>query len=75
MSTLSCRDLANELTERARRGAALSGRLSAHLSDCRQCRERWEAERALSAEMRNLRLAFAGERSPDSRRRQLMAEF
>jgi len=67
--------LANELTERARRGASLSGRLSAHLSDCGQCRERWEAELALSAEMRKLRLGLAGERSPDWRRRQLMAEF
>jgi hypothetical protein len=72
---LSCRELGNELTERARRGAALSSRLSAHLPDCRQCNERWEAELALSAEMRKLRLTFAGERSPDWRRRQLMAEF
>ncbi len=72
---MSCRELEKELAESARLGAALSGRLSAHLPDCRQCRERWEAERALSEEMGKLRLAVAGERSPDWRRRQLMAEF
>lgn len=75
MSTVSCRELANELTDCARRGATLTARLSVHLPDCRQCRERWEAELALSAEMRKLRLALAGERSPDWRRRQLIAEF
>jgi hypothetical protein len=39
------------------------------------CAEGWDAERTLSAELRELRLARAGERSPDVWRRRLMAEF
>jgi hypothetical protein len=75
MSTVNCGEWSNELAECARRGAGPSERLSAHLSDCGRCGERWEAERTLSAELRRLRLAHAGERSEDVWRRRLMAEF
>jgi hypothetical protein len=75
MSTVKCGEWSNELAESARRGAGPSEGLSAHLSDCGRCGERWEAERTLSAELRRLRLAHAGERSQDVWRRRLMAEF
>jgi hypothetical protein len=75
MSTGNCGEWLNQLAECARRGAEPSGRLSAHLSECARCGERWEAEQALSAELRELRLACAGERSADVWRRRLMAEF
>lgn len=52
-----------------------SKHLVAHLSHCRRCRERWEAEQSLGPAMRNLRLALEHERSPQERRRQLLAEF
>lgn len=70
-----CEEWLNELADCARRGAEPSGRLSAHLSECPRCGERWESERDLSAELRELRLAYAGERSQDVWRRKLMAEF
>jgi hypothetical protein len=52
-----------------------SGRLEAHLVDCERCADWWEAERALSSELRELRMARAGERSRDVWRQRLMAEF
>jgi hypothetical protein len=75
MSTGNCGEWLDELAECVRRGVGPSGRLSAHLSDCARCGERWEAEWALSAELRELRMARAGQRSRDVWRRRLMAEF
>jgi hypothetical protein len=75
MSTGNCGEWLNELAECARRGAGPSGRLRAHLSGCVRCGERWEADLALSAGLRELRAARAGQRSRDVWRRQLMAEF
>src|ERR1035441_2763191 len=75
MNTVNCGEWSNELDECARRGARPSKRLSAHLSDCGRCGERWEAARTLNAELRKLRLARSGERSQDVWRRRLMAEF
>ena len=75
MSTENCGEWLDELAECARRGGGPSGRLRAHLSNCARCGERWEAERALSAELRELRMSSAGQRSGDVWRRRLMAEF
>jgi hypothetical protein len=75
MKESDCREWIDELVECARRGAVPSARLSAHLWDCRRCAEQWSAQRSLSGAMLDLRLALAAEQSPESRRRQLMAEF
>jgi hypothetical protein len=72
---LDCREWIDEAVECARRGAAPSEHLGAHLAQCPSCRERWEAEQSLGPAMRNLRLALAHERSPRARGRQLLAEF
>jgi hypothetical protein len=75
MNTGNCGEWRNALAECARRSVEPSGRLRAHLADCAPCGERWEAERMLSAELREWRMAHAGERSGDLWRRRLMAEF
>ena len=75
MSREDCGEWREELSECARGGAGASPRLGAHLSECAACMGRWDAERRLSAELRELREARAGERSDDVWRRRLMAEF
>lgn len=72
---MDCREWRDEISECARRGGTPSARLEAHLFDCQQCSERWNAEKRLGETMGRLRLAFAGERSPAFRRSQLMEEF
>ena len=73
--TVNCRECLDEIIECARRGAAPSARLEAHLFDCQQCGERWTAEQSVGEAMGKLRLALEGERSPEFRRRQLLEEF
>ncbi len=72
---MDCGHWIDELVECARRGERPAERLEAHLRECLACRERWAAEQSLSEPMRRLRTALAGERMPEARRRQLMAEF
>ncbi len=59
--TMTCEDASTELVECARSGmlAALpdNDSLAAHLSVCKDCRARWEAERELTAHLRVMRLA------------------
>jgi len=75
MSTVKCGEWLGELAECARSVMAPSASLREHLSHCARCDEQWETERTLSAELRELRIAHSGERSPDVWRRRLMAEF
>jgi hypothetical protein len=75
MSTNDCKEWQDELAEGARCAAGPSRRVWAHVSGCARCGERWEAERTLSAALRELRMASAGQRSGDVWRRRLMAEF
>ncbi|HUP04942.1 MAG TPA: hypothetical protein VMU19_13190 [Bryobacteraceae bacterium] len=75
MKTEDCGKWRDALSESARSGEQPGGRLNAHLAVCPSCAERWNSERALSAELRELRAALAGERSADVWRLRLMAEF
>ena len=72
---MECREWTEELVECARRGVGPSASLVAHLAVCPHCRERWNAERVLSLAVGRLRLALATERSPESRRGELMEAF
>ena len=59
---MNCESANPALVESARHGLATGGALSdaalqAHLAVCESCRERWEAERNLTAHLRAMRLA------------------
>lgn len=75
VNSVECREWAEELIECARRGGGPSESLVAHLAVCPHCRERWNAERVLSLAVGRLRLALVVERSPESRRGELMEAF
>jgi hypothetical protein len=64
-----------QIVESARRGAEPREALAAHLRSCPDCRALWSEQRKLSTAMAGLREALDRERSPESRRRQLMAAF
>lgn len=69
-----CQQWMDEIVERARSGE-LSPSLSAHLAECAECSEEWEAQLALSGELGLLREAAAEERSSEFNRARLMNEY
>jgi hypothetical protein len=75
VNTVECREWNEELVECARRCIGPSEPLDAHLAVCPRCRERWNSERILSLAVGRLRRAVIAERSPESRRRELMEAF
>jgi hypothetical protein len=75
VTAVECREWTEELVECARSGIGPSESLDAHLAVCPHCRERWNAERILSLAVGRMRLALVAERSPESRRLELMEEF
>jgi hypothetical protein len=75
---MTCSERITELVECVRRdgGNAVPGReLRGHLSMCPHCRERWEAELQLTSELRIMRAATGGLKSPEARRESLMRDF
>ena len=72
---MNCRACIAELVECARAGLLPGARLQDHLRECPPCRERWEGERALSAQFRKMRGAVLARRKPDSQRGQIMRAF
>jgi len=75
VKSLDCQEWLEQIVESARRGVEAPERLESHLRACQSCRARWISERNLGAAMARLREALARERSPESRRKQLMTEF
>jgi hypothetical protein len=75
---MTCSEHVVQLVEDARRHAGRAepdGELQVHLSLCADCRERWDRERQLSAQLGILRMRTAALRSPDARRASLMRDF
>src|SRR6266853_803702 len=75
---MTCSERMVELVECARRNggnAEPDRELRAHLSLCAHCRERWDRERQLTAQLRIVRMRTAALRSPDARRESLMRDF
>ena len=57
---MTCGERITELVERARGGSAGPDReLRAHLALCARCRERWDAERQLTAQLGIIRMKTA----------------
>jgi hypothetical protein len=73
---MTCERLA-DLVEAARGvvGNVAAGQLRAHLAVCAHCRERWEAERQLTAQLGIIRARTAALRSPVQRRESLLQDF
>ena len=72
---MNCRVCIAELVECARAGLPPGAQLQDHLRACPPCRERWEGERALSAQFRKMRAHAFTRRQPDAQREQVMRAF
>jgi hypothetical protein len=74
---MNCEFGENGLVECARQGEAPSGELEAHLAGCEHCRDRWAAERELTARLSELRTAAEVSDGSDNlwRKAVLMREF
>ena len=64
-----------DLVDFARAGAGLDRDLRAHLAVCADCRERWDAELQLTAQLGIIRARTAVLRSPDQQRESLLQDF
>jgi hypothetical protein len=72
---MNCESANERLTEAARRGAQPDAVLRAHLEGCEVCSERWQEQRALTGNLRIMKIRAAGRRSPDAVRDSLLREF
>jgi hypothetical protein len=72
---MTCNELADRLTESARHEVEPGRVLKAHMLSCAACRERWEAEGALTNEIKALRVAAWSQRSSVDARDALMQRF
>jgi len=77
---MSCSERIKDLVELARNTAEPDRELRAHLAVCAGCRERWEAERQLTAQLGIIRTRTAALRSSESftrkeRRESLLRDF
>jgi hypothetical protein len=64
-----------DLVDFARAGAGLDRNLRAHLAVCADCRERWDAELQLTAQLGIISARTAVLRSPDQQRESLLQDF
>jgi hypothetical protein len=64
-----------DLVEYARSNNPAGRELRAHLAACADCRERWDAELQLTAQLGIIRARTAALRSPDQRRESLLRDF
>ncbi len=62
---MTCKERITDLVEAARRNAAGDRELRAHLAVCADCRERWDAERQLTAQLGIIRAGTMAMSSPD----------
>jgi len=72
---MNCRACIAELVERARAGSPPDAQLQGHLRACLSCRERWEGERALSAQFQKMRGAAMARRQSGTQRERIMRAF
>jgi hypothetical protein len=72
---MNCRACIAELVECARAGLRPGAQLQGHLRECPPCRERWEGERALSAQFRKMRANALARRQSDAQRERIMRAF
>jgi len=63
---MTCSERMTDLVELARNTTGLERELRAHLAVCADCRERWEAERELTAQLGIIRTRTAALRSAES---------
>jgi len=72
---MNCSEWSFELVECARRDGNPGREFGAHLKNCLGCRERWDAERRLTAQLQLVRTKTAMMRSPEVRRELAMWDF
>jgi hypothetical protein len=72
---MSCDEIAERLTESARHEMEPGRVLRAHMLSCAGCRDRWEAEGNLTAQMKALRGEAWDQRSSAASREMLMERF
>jgi hypothetical protein len=72
---MRCSERIAELVELARNAAVPHRELRAHLAVCAGCRERWDAESQLTAQLGIIRTGTAALRSSDQRRKSLLQDF
>jgi len=71
---VDCRNWIVDVVESARAGLQPDAELQKHLRECRRCRDRWDDEQRLSAELRTVRDDASARRS-EARRETIMREF
>jgi len=72
---VNCRNCIIELVENARTGLQPDAELQKHLGECPRCRERWDDEQSLSAQLRIMRYEVWSECRSGVRRDAIMQEF
>lgn len=72
---MNCGEWKIELIECARRDRKPGRELSAHLASCTVCRDRFEAERQLTGQLRIVRMQTAALRPPQTQAALLMQDF
>ncbi len=72
---MNCAIAVERLVESARRRSGPDAAVRAHLLRCDACMERWEAERLLTSQLRQLSALGAGFRSSHASRESVMAHF
>ena len=72
---MDCRDWTIEVVERARTGLQPGENLKRHLRECSRCRDRWDEEQSLSAELRVMRAGAWARSRPEGRREAIMRQF
>jgi len=72
---VDCRNRMVEVVESARTGLQPDAELQKHLRECPRCRDRWDDEQRLSAEIRIMRADAAAQRRSEVRREAIMHEF
>jgi len=70
-----CKSYSVELMERARLAIAPDGAFERHLTSCKPCQERWEAQTQVTAGLRSIRFAATDRASSAERRDRLMRQF
>lgn len=72
---MDCGNWIVEVVESARTGLQPGAELQKHLRECPRCRDRWDDEQRLSAELRLVRDDASARRSSAVRRETIMREF
>ena len=72
---MNCKEIFADLIDQARRAQSASTPVREHMADCSACRDRWDAERHLTAHFQTIRVQTSGLQPSAFQRARLMQEF